>query len=116
MPEKVYCTNCRYLRPPHRPRPYSNASASNPEVLRHWAKWDQQLQEIEQSERDRFRLGLRFTWKPRYYSWCQWWTDHGHDKSKEDQFGEPEIIYELTARRNKDHNCPHFEERDPEPE
>ena len=112
MSEKVYCKGCCYLRPPHRPEPYSSALAGNPDVQQHWRKWEEDLEEVETSERDRFRLGQAFTYKPQFYSWCQYWTDLGRHGWQRNQFGGTIKVYELTARRNANHDCTGFKPGD----
>jgi hypothetical protein len=114
MAEQVSCEHCRHRVPPNRPQPYSAALSGNPEVLELWRKWEMDLQEIERAERERFRLGLPFTFQPRFYSWCQWWTDEGRDRCPKDQFGRPLLVYELTARRNAAHDCQHFDATRPD--
>ena len=109
MAGNVYCENCRHRVPPNRPRPYSAALSGNPDVLDLWRKWEMDLQEVERAERERFRLGLPFPFMPRFYSWCEWWTQNGRANCQLDQYGKPLLVYELTARRNAKHDCRHFE-------
>jgi len=116
MGEKVFCKGCRYLIPPVRPNLYSADIAANPDALEQLARWDQKLEEMEQAERERFQLGLPFTYKPMFYSHCRWWTDAGSDKWRTDHTGKAVVIYELAARRNASHDCPHYEAGEPEPE
>jgi hypothetical protein len=108
MADQVYCKNCFYRVAPNLPEPYESSIAANPEVVNQWAEWEKLLGDVERAERERFRLKLPFNFKPRFYSWCQWWTDSGLDQCVKDQFGEPIIVYELTARRNAHHDCEHF--------
>jgi hypothetical protein len=114
MAEHVFCENCHYRIPANRPHPYSQALSGNPEVLDLWTKLEQNLQEVERAEREGFRLGLPFMFKPRFYSWCDWWTTNGGANCLKDQYGKPIVVYELTARRNAQHDCAHFLAEPPE--
>jgi hypothetical protein len=128
MSQEVYCENCRYLAR-SQPNPFSPETSSNPKVMEQWPKWSQKLKEIEQAERQKFnllrqaehqnrpqRLDFRalFTAKPLFYSWCRHWTELGRKNWKKDQFGNDVKVYELTAIRNKNHDCVHFTEKEPD--
>lgn len=115
VPAKVFCTNCRHRRPARPPQLDTSGLAGKPDALQQLERWKQKCREREQWERGRFDLNGPFTSKPWFFSWCKWWTYRGREW-KQNQFGQPTIVYELTVRRNKNHDCPYHEEGAPEPE
>jgi hypothetical protein len=81
---------------------------TDPRVLDAWNTWEQQLQEVENAERERKRLGAPFRFAPKFYSWCRYWTEKKSAEAGRNETDEPFEVYELAIRHNRNGECKAF--------
>lgn len=105
----VNCRDCRFRRAPSRPRPFSQGDASTPEGIEIWKRWTEHERDMERTELEMAHSHEPFIFKPKFYSWCERWTEMSQSRWQKDAMGNPVKIYELCVHHNEEHDCPYFE-------